>query len=321
MQRLIGSDPVLGAGAAVVAFDVGGTDIKAALVDEGGRIGPVRRVPTPGGATTGGDAAGLIGDRIVDEVARLAASLQQERADLTVRAAGLVVPGIVDERSGIGVFSENLGWHDYSFRDRAATALRLPVGFGHDVRAAGEAERVLGAAREYDDVLVVVIGTGISAAVFVDGRPYSAGGMAGEIGHDRVADGPVCVCGGRGCLEAIASAAAIARRYVERSGMRVSGAREVVERAQSGDAVARAVWEEALDALALGLSHTVALLAPQAIVIGGGLSEAGEALLQPVRERLDGILSYQRRPAIVRARVGGDAGLVGAALYARSALT
>lgn len=302
-----------GPGAAVLAFDVGGTDMKAALLDEQGRMLESRRVPTPlDGQRTG--------DRVVDEVARLAAELASAHPDVRPAAAGLLVPGHVDDVRGIGVFAENLGWREFPFRDRAESALGVPVGFGHDVRGAGEAEHRMGAARGFDDVVVVTIGTGIAAAVFVDGRLYTGGGLAGEIGHDRVAEGPICACGGRGCLEAVASAAAIARRYSLRTGRPIAGAKEVLELMRAGDANAAADWASALDALALGFSHVVALLAPQAIVIGGGLSEAGDELLQPLRERLDGILTFHRRPQLIKASIGADAGLFGSALAARDAL-
>ncbi|MGN6206463.1 ROK family protein [Humibacter sp.] len=302
-----------GPGAAVLAFDVGGTDMKAALLDEQGRMLESRRVPTPlDGQRTG--------DRVVDEVARLAAELASAHPDVRPAAAGLLVPGHVDDVRGIGVFAENLGWREFPFRDRAEAALGVPVGFGHDVRGAGEAEHRMGAARGFDDVVVVTIGTGIAAAVFVDGRLYTGGGLAGEIGHDRVAEGPICACGGRGCLEAVASAAAIARRYSLRTGRPIAGAKEVLELMRAGDANAAADWASALDALALGFSHVVALLAPQAIVIGGGLSEAGDELLQPLRERLDGILTFHRRPQLIKASIGADAGLFGSALAARDAL-
>ena len=302
-----------GPGAAVLAFDVGGTDMKAALLDEQGRMLQSRRVPTPlDGVRTG--------ERVVDEVARLAEELTSAHPGVRPTAAGLLVPGHVDDVRGIGVFAENLGWHEFPFRERAQAALGMPVGFGHDVRGAGEAEHRMGAARGFDDVVVVTIGTGIAAAVFVDGQLYTGGGLAGEIGHDRVAEGPICACGGRGCLEAVASAAAIARRYTLRTGRAVAGAKEVLELMRAGDANAAADWATALDALALGISHVVALLAPQAIVIGGGLSEAGEELLQPLRERLDDILTFHRRPQLIKASIGADAGLFGSALAARDAL-
>jgi glucokinase len=302
-----------GPGAAVLAFDVGGTDMKAALLDEHGRMLESTRVPTP-------LAGERTGDRVVEEVSRIAEELTARHPEAHPRAAGLLVPGHVDDARGVGVFAENLGWREFPFRDRAQAALDLPVGFGHDVRGAGEAEHRMGAARGFDDVVVVTIGTGIAAAVFIDGRLHTGGGLAGEIGHDRVAEGPVCACGGHGCLEAVASAAAIARRYTLRTGRRVAGAKDVLDLKRAGDPNAATDWSIALDALALGLSHVVALLAPQAIVVGGGLSEAGEELLQPLRERLDGILTFHRRPQLIKASIGADAGLFGSALVARDAL-
>lgn len=300
----------LGAGSAVLAFDVGGTDMKAALIDAGGTILGLERIRTP----QDGDHTA---DLVVDAVVRSSARFRAAHPEIEPRAIGLLVPGHVDDEAGIGVFSENLGWHDYPFRDRVAAAVDLPVSFSHDVRGAGEAEHRLGAAAPFRDVVVMAIGTGIAGAIFIGGVLYAGGGMAGEMGHSRVADGPECACGGRGCLEAVASAAAIARRYTGRTGTPVAGSKEVLERAQAGDPDAQFIWESALDALALDLSHTVALLAPEAIVIGGGLSQAGPALFEPLAERLDALLTFQRRPLLLPASIGEDAGVIGAALRAR----
>jgi glucokinase len=302
--------PPLGRGSAVLAFDVGGTDIKAALVDKAGSIRDIVRVPT---AQDGGKTA----DAVVAQVGELGRRLRASHPEVCPVAAGLLVPGHVDDEAGVGIFSENLGWRSYPFRDRAESALNLPVAFGHDVRGAGEAEYRLGAAAPFSDVVVMIIGTGIAGAIFVQGTLYSGGGMAGEMGHSKVADGPECACGGRGCLEAIASAGAIARRYTQASGEVVSGAKDVLERAALGDLHAKAIWESALDALALDLSHTVALLAPEAIVFGGGLSQAGAALLDPVERRLNAILTFHRRPKLLCARIGENAGVIGATLRAR----
>lgn len=302
--------PSLGPGDAVLAFDVGGTDIKAALVDEVGGIRDLVRVPTP-----------IEGERTADAVVTRIVGLAQEfladHPDVHPAAAGLLVPGQVDDVGGIGVFSENLGWRNFPFGDRARAALGIPVSVGHDVRGAGEAEYRLGAAAPFRDVVVMVIGTGIAGAIFIQGKLYPGGGMAGEMGHSKVADSPLCACGGRGCLEAVASAGAIARRYTMATGQVVSGAKDVLARADKGDLCAREIWESALDALALDLSHTVALLAPEAIVIGGGLSQAGAALFEPLERRLDAILTFHRRPLLLRASIGANAGVIGAALRAR----
>jgi glucokinase len=304
----------IGPGGAVLAFDVGGTDMKAALIDEAGSIRALVRRPTPHDGPRTAEA-------VVATVAELSARFRDEHPDVHPQAVGLLVPGHVDDEAGIGVFSENLDWNDFPFRDRAEAAVGLPVSFSHDVRGAGEAEHRLGAAAPFDDVVVMAIGTGIAGAIFIAGRLYAGGGMAGEMGHSRVADGPDCACGGRGCLEAVASAAAIARRYTAVTGVPVTGAKDVLDRAQSGDADAAAVWDSALDSLALDLSHTVALLAPQAIVIGGGLAQAGSALFEPLAAKLDALLTFHRRPLLLPASIGEDAGVIGAALRARDLLT
>jgi glucokinase len=125
----------------------------------------------------------------------------------------VAVPGIVDEAAGLAVFSQNLGWRDAPLRDMIAERTGLPTAFGHDVRTGALAEARLGAGRGCGDSLFLTIGTGISAALLLDGRPYSAHGYAGEIGHVDVGRSEPCACGATGCLEAIASAAAIARRH------------------------------------------------------------------------------------------------------------
>jgi len=294
----------------VLAFDVGGTDLKAAIVDDAGGIREIVRAPTPIGSESTADA-------IVTRIGELARHFGTSQPEIHPQAAGLLVPGHVDEAGGIGLFSENLGWSNYPFRDRAAATLGIPVSFGHDVRGAGEAEHRLGAAAPFSDVVVMAIGTGVAGAIFVHGRLYTGQGLAGELGHAKVADDPQCACGGRGCLEAVASAGAIARRYTQATGLVVSGAKEVLDRADHGDVCARKIWASALDALALGLSYTVALLAPEAIVIGGGLSQAGAALFEPLEQRLDAILTFHRRPKLLRASIGENAGVIGAALRAR----
>lgn len=305
----------LGDGPAVLAFDVGGTDTKAGLFDEHGSLREIVRVPTPYSTDGSGDA-------VLTQLAVLADQFAARHPDIDPRAAGLIVPGLVDDDAGIGVTAENLGWQNVPFRDAASATLGVPVAFTHDVRAAGTAEYHLGAAGRFRNVMVVVIGTGIASALFIDGKPYSASGYAGEIGHAVVDVGGVpCACGGNGCLEAIASAGAITRLYNRDAAAPVAGAREVLDLARSGDTLAASVWNTATDALGLALSQAVALLAPEAIVLGGGLAQAGNALFAPVEERMNSFLTFHRRPMLLPATVGENAGLVGAALGARSLLT
>jgi len=299
----------------VIACDVGGTGIKAGLVDAAGRVGHAVTVPTPVVSGDGDATATAVLDRVAGLAADL--SLAAGAQPPPPVALGVVVPGLVDAAAGMARYSENLGWRDVPFAARLARATTLPVAFGHDVRAASAAEHQLGAARGHRDVAFVPIGTGIAAALVLDGRPVEAGGWAGEIGHIDVGSGLACVCGSTGCLETVASAAAIARHYTERSGRPVRGALDVAGRLDGGDPDAVAVWNEAADALAFALAAVAAVAAPELIVIGGGLSGAGDVLLDALRTRLETRLSVtQRHPRLCVATLGDQAGLLGAALLA-----
>lgn len=301
----------------VVAVDVGGTDIKAALV-QGDPAAPAvvdrLRRATPRGATGTETADALVG--VIAELVKTWSAT----ADSPVQAVGVVVPGIVDAETGVGVFSANLGWRDYPFRAALGSRLGLPVIFDHDVRAGGLAEARLGAARGFTDAVFLPIGTGIAAALLLGGRLHSGGGYAGEVGHLSLGTGEQCGCGQRGCLELRASSAAVARRYTERTGRPVRGAIEVAEAVRAGDPDAAAVWAEAVEALAKAVILLTTLLGLQAVVLGGGLAMAGELLLSPLGHRLDELISFQRRPELRLAALGDEAGCLGAALLAMDLL-
>ena len=301
----------LGNGPAVIAVDVGGTDTKAALFDQSGRMLGLSRTPTPHDGA--GTALAVIG-----KVQELTLQFAADFPGVHPQAVGLLAPGVVDDDAGIGILSANLQWSNVPFKQLTEDLVHLPTTFSHDVRAAGEAEFRLGAARPYRNVVVLVIGTGIAGSLFINGRAHTGGGYAGEIGHSIVDPaGPVCGCGARGCLESIASAGALVRRYTELTGIRPSGAREVLALAQAGDAAAAAIWSDALDALALSIAQLAAVLAPEAVVIGGGLAQSGDRLFVPLRERVHALLSFHRRPVILPASIGENAGLLGGALRAR----
>jgi glucokinase len=296
----------------VVALDVGGTGIKCALVSAPGTVLHAERHPTA--AERGPDA---VVTTILDAASGLAATAA--RLGSPVSAAGVVVPGVVDEERGIAVWSANVGFRDVPLRDLLSRRLGLPAVLGHDVRAGGVAESRLGAGRGYRHLLFLAIGTGIAGAHVVDGHAFAgAHGAAGEVGHVIVRPGgPMCGCGALGCLEAVASAAAIGRAYSERCGTTVSAA-EVAVRAAAGEPLAMSVWTEAVDALADGLHTAVTLYDPEVVVVGGGLAEAGDELLVPLDKALGDKLTFQRRPGLVRAALGDEAGCLGAGLLALS---
>jgi glucokinase len=298
----------------VVAMDVGGTRIKCALVDQAARVLHAERHPTA--AERGPESVVLSMLEILEGLTGKA------RAEgWRPKAAGVVVPGVVDEVAGVAAWSSNVGFRDVPLRDRIAKRLELPVALGHDVRAGGLAEARLGGGQGGRHVLFVAIGTGIAAASVVEGRTYpGAHGAAGELGHVVVRPGgPLCRCGGHGCLESVASAAALARRYETLAGSPVTAA-EVVARAVAGEAGARRAWQETVDALADGLHIAQSLFDPDTVVLGGGLAEAGEALLGPLRTALRARITFQREPRLVRATLGDSAGCLGAALLALGTL-
>ncbi|HEY0165731.1 MAG TPA: ROK family protein [Jatrophihabitans sp.] len=294
---------------AVLAVDVGGTTIKAAVIDQAGAVLDQAQRPT---SPANGPAS-------VVEAVRAATS---ELVRPGVVAAGVVIPGSVEVATGIARYSANLGWRDVPLRDLLAADLGIPVTIEHDVRAAGLAEAALGAAHGVTDCLVVVIGTGIAGVIRSAGVTLrGATDLAGEIGHIPVyPNGEPCACGQRGCLETYASAAAIARRYRALGGdAGALDAREIAAR-EATDATARQIWAEATDALGVALATYTLLLDPGSIVLGGGLAEAGDRLLVPVRAALTERLTWREPPSVSVSALGSRAGQLGAAILAWQAV-
>ncbi|WP_408631998.1 ROK family protein [Micromonospora phaseoli] len=309
--------------------------MKCALVGADGAVRHSERHPTD---------AGRGPDAVVETILTVADGLAAKaRADgLTPTALGIVVPGVVDEARGVALWSANVGFRDVPLRELASRRLGLPTALGHDVRAGGLAEARLGAGRNAGHVLFVAIGTGIAAAHVVAGAAATgAHGAAGELGHILVRpDGPVCGCGRPGCLEAIASASAVAHRYAELAatatgtatgtgitsddgsaarpdpGRTMVSAAEVAARAAAGEQLATRVWREAVEALADGLATGQALFDVETIVLGGGLAQAGAGLFDPLRAALRDRLTFHREPRLVPAALGDEAGCLGAALLA-----
>jgi glucokinase len=294
----------------VIAIDIGGTSLKCAVVDVA--TGGIRRSERhPTGADRG---SAHVSETIVEVAASLA---DKARSDgLRPVAAGLVSPGTIDETDGVIKWAANIDFRNVPLRDLVADRLGVPAVLAHDVRAGALAEARLGAGRGGERVWFLAIGTGIAGAYVRDGRTDSgAHGAAGEIGHVVVRPGGVlCTCGQHGCVETLASASNIARRYADRTGEKISAA-DVVSRV-GDDTAAAAVWADAIDALADGLRIGITLYDPDVIVLGGGLAEAGEALLGPLGETVRDRLTFQTMPSLVRAELGDEAGCLGAAQLA-----
>lgn len=296
----------------VVALDVGGSAMKAGLVDEAGRLTAEEERTTE--IERGPEA---VVERVRDFAGELVESASAAGCD--VRGVALAVPGFVDEGAGLGLLSVNLGWRNVPFAALLTERTGRPVTLSHDVRAAGLAEQVLGAGRGATDLLFVALGTGIAAALIVsDEAVAGAHRTGGELGHTVVDPaGPVCGCGRRGHLEAVASASGIERRYRALTGSdETVGPDRVVERLGK-DPVADRVWDEAIETLGLSLANYVMLLDPERIVIGGGVANAADALFTPLRRRVAAhLLDGQTMPDILPGDLGVNAGCLGAGLRA-----
>jgi glucokinase len=297
----------------VIALDVGGTGMKAALVGADGEL--LHRARRATGRERGPDA-------VVESILGFAADLAAHGAahlGEPASAAGVAVPGIVDDKLGIAAYSANLGWRDVPLRDLLSTRLAgVPVALGHDVRTGGLAEGRIGAGLGADRFLFVALGTGIAGAIGVDGRVEAgAHGFAGEIGHIVVRPGGApCPCGQHGCLERYASAAAVSDAWAAACGDPEADAADCARAVASGDPNAVRVWRDAVDALADGLVTAITLLDPRALIVGGGLAEAGETLFAPLREAVGARVTFQKLPSIVPAALGDTAGCLGAGLLA-----
>ncbi|MFD4945597.1 ROK family protein [Streptomyces sp. NPDC058239] len=297
----------------VIALDVGGTGMKAALVGADGALLYEARRAT--GRERGPDA-------VVESILTFAADLRaygEQHLGESAVAAGVAVPGIVDAENGIAVYASNLGWRDVPMRELLGERLGgVPVALGHDVRTGGLAEGRIGAGKGADRFLFVPLGTGIAGAIGIAGTIESgAHGYAGEIGHIVVRpDGPDCGCGQRGCLETLASASAVTRAWATASGDPTADAADCAKAVESGDPAAVEVWRNAVDALAAGLVTALTLLDPSTLIIGGGLAEAGETLFTPLRAAVEERVTFQKLPHIVPAALGDTAGCLGAGLLA-----
>ena len=316
----------------VVGVDVGGTKVLAGVVEPGGAVHHLTRGTTPGRLAT---------PEAVEET--LAAVVTRAAAGRPLAAVGVAAAGFVDASGSRVMFAPHLPWRGEDVRARLSSRIGAPVRLDNDATCAAHAEASYGAGRPVDgaasSMVLVTLGTGIGGAFVVDGQVWrGASGMAGEFGHMQVVpDGAPCECGRRGCWEQYSSGNALVRDARSRLGVEPTMLSElcngdpdrltgpmVTAAAADGDLVARAAFTRIGEWLGVGLANLVAALDPALIVVGGGVSEAGDRLLEPAREALSRSLvgaGHRAVPPVVRAALGAEAGLIGAAAMARDALT
>ena len=311
-----------------IGLDVGGTTFKAGVVTEDGRIVHKDAMPT-----------GI--ERPYQEIiADMAALCKKVAADAGVemseiKSIGVGVPGLFDNKTGMIPFCTNLGWHDIPFVAEMKKHLDTPVYGDNDATVAGLAESVAGVSAGIKDSVFLTLGTGVGGGIIIDGKPYSgAHGCGSEIGHMMIRmGGELCTCGNYGCYERYASATAIireARKAVAEhpeSGMLAAcggdpekiNAKIVIDAAKAGDETAKTVFDGYVYGLAVGIINIINMLDPEVIVLGGGVSAAGDFLLDAVREAVKPRVFFKTMPyaRIELAQLGNDAGIIGAAMLGR----
>jgi len=309
-----------------IGVDVGGTKVLGGVVDQNGKVLKLARRDTP---REGGAAL----TRAIADVAK------ELIADFTIDSVGVSAAGFVSSDRKTMLATPNIaGWNGVDLDSDLTQLIGLPVVIENDANAAAWGEARFGAGRGIDHLLMLTVGTGIGGGIVVNGDLYrGAFGVAAEIGHMRVVpDGHLCGCGARGCFEQYASGNAllrhareaisaspdIARNLLSRGDGTIDGltGQAITEAARDGDAVALAAFNTTGQWLGAGIATLSVILDPACVVIGGGVIDAGEILLQPTRAALDRFMPFVGKhpnPKIIAASLGNEAGLVGVADLAR----
>ncbi|MDD7390644.1 MAG: ROK family protein [Lachnospiraceae bacterium] len=289
---------------------MGGTDTKIGLVDVNQQLLTSTVIPTE--AETGAEA---VIKRIGEAV--LALMEQEQIAMDQCIGVGVGVPGTVDRKAGMVVYSNNIKWEQVPMVSMLSAYLPVPIQIANDADCAALGEAVSGAAKDYQDVVMLTLGTGVGGGIILDGKIYEGGRMGGcELGHMVIVEnGEPCTCGRKGCLEAYASATALRRVSEKKLGKSMEPA-EIFALAESGDETAKEIVEDYTRKLGTGIVNIVNIFRPQALLLGGGIAAQGEKLLAPVREMVKtgcfgGV--HGEIPEIKAAKLGNQAGMIGAA--------
>ena len=306
-----------------LGVDLGGTNIKAALVNAEGNILKESSVPTnlPRPA-----------EAVCDDIAALCTALAD---GVRVHGIGVGCPGTVD--GGVVRYSNNLNWHDFAMADYLQGKTGLPVRLANDANAAALGEALAGCAKGAESAVIVTLGTGVGGGVVLNGKLLTGyTGAASEPGHTVICDtpnAPLCTCGRRGCFEAYASATALIRMtrqtmdahpesalHTVAANGTVNG-RTAFDAAELGDAAAKQVVDNYIHYLAVGIANLINMFFPQVIGLSGGIANQGENLLRPLRVAVQPMIfgdEYAKKhTALTTCTLGYRAGVIGAALLNR----
>ena len=307
-----------------IGVDIGGTKVAAGVVDEDGNILETSKVPTP--KTT---------EAVLDAIAD---AVREASANHRVEAVGIGAPGYVDDKRATVLFTPNLSWRHEPLKDLVEQRVGMPVVIENDANAAAWGEYRFGAGQGHDDVVCITLGTGLGGGIVIGGRLHRGRfGVAAEFGHIRmVPDGLLCGCGNQGCWEQYASGSALVRYARQRAAATPEQAgrllslgdgtpdgvegEHISQAAMDGDPVAIDSFRELARWAGAGLADLATLFDPSAFIVGGGVSDEGELVLEPIRKSYRRwLVGAQWRPhaQVLAAQLGGKAGLVGVADLAR----
>ncbi len=312
-----------------LGIDLGGTNIAVGVIDENCRFVAKHSVPTQGRRSFGAIVADMA------QAARKAvdmAGLSQRDIDYV----GIGAPSTIDPHNGHVVFANNLGWKDADIIGEFRKNWDIPVKVANDADCAALGEAYGGAAKEFDNVLMLTLGTGVGGSFIINKKIYLGGnGYGCEPGHTTlVYNGVRCTCGRKGCLEAYASVTALIRQTIEmmasyptsrmyemcNNDIRQVDGRTAFEASKQGDEAALRVVENYVSYLAAGISSLVTTFRPGVVILGGGVSNQGDYLIDPVRQLVHETCYASdliEPPEIFRASLGNDAGIIGAALLGK----
>lgn len=314
-----------------IGIDVGGTDVKIGLLDENANILAQGKTPTGVGGSY---------QEIIRNMAEYAVKLLTQTGFTMddVAAVGMGVPGVTDKQSGVVMRCVNMDWWDIPLREEMQKHIPKPMVIDNDANLAGFAESVCGVSAGTDSSMFITLGTGVGGGLVFNGKLWSGhNGAGGEVGHiTMMIDGEQCTCGRKGCLERYCSATALIRIAKEAAiehhestlwsvsdnNLEKLNGKNIFACAMAGDATALQVFDRYIHYLCLGLTSVIALLDPEVIVIGGGLSKDGPFLLKAINERIQGYLAFPEVPyaGIKIATLGANAGFIGAAMLAKQTL-
>jgi len=309
-----------------LGIDLGGTDIKTGVIDNDYKLIAKHVIPTQAKRS----AKEVISDMAAagKEVVSMAGISERDIIHI-----GIGVPGAVNSLKNIIIKAPNLNWHNIDFIPMFKKHWDIPVFLGNDADAAALAEVYAGAAREYDNIILLTLGTGVGGGFVFDKKIFTGCGFGTEPGHTIiVVDGEPCACGAKGCLEAYASVSALIREAIKimtkypdsllhklcDGNLSHINGKLIFDAVKQGDLAAKIIVDEYVKYLGAGIASLCNALRPQAVILGGGVCQAGKPLFDPLNSAVESLIFKTgdgEMPPILKAELGNDAGIIGAALF------